>query len=268
MSETSEQFQITPEAAEVYEARFVPGIFAERVPHTLDVAGLAAGQSVLDVACGTGVVARAARDRVGPTGSVTGVDLNEAMLAVARRLAPDVDWRRGDVADLPFADSDFDAVVCQMAMMFFPDPVGALAEMARVATRGGTVAVLVPAALAASPGYSAFADVVAREAGPDAVGLVTTYFVLGDLAGLRARFTRAGLEVTAESTRTGHARFASIDEFVATEVEGSPLIERIDDATYGAIRQGCATALAGYADPSGAVAIPFDCHAVAGRPAT
>lgn len=266
MSTPTEDFQISPEAAEVYEARFVPGIFAERVPHTLDAAGVRAGQSVLDVACGTGVVARAAVDRVGPTGSVTGVDLNEAMLAVARRLAPGIDWHRGDVAALPFADHRFDAVVCQMAMMFFPDPVAALTEMARVARPGGTVAVLVPASLASSPGYSRFADVVAQHAGRDAVGLVTTYFALGDLDGLRLNFADAGLSGLEASTRAGSARFGSIDEFVATEVEGSPLIERIDDATYGAIRRDCAAELAEFVvGDDGAVAVPFDCHAVAGR---
>ena len=266
MSTPTEDFQVSPEAAEVYEARFVPGIFAERAPHTLDAARVGTGQAVLDVACGTGVVARAAVERVGPSGSVTGVDLNEAMLTVARRLAPAVDWHRGDVAALPFDDDRFDAVVCQMAMMFFPDPVAALTEMARVARPGGTVAVLVPASVASSPGYSRFADVVARHAGRDAVELVSTYFALGDLDRLRRHCADAGLDRLDASTRTGHARFGSVDEFVATEVEGSPLIERIDDATYGAIRRDCAVDLAEFVvDDDGAVAIPFDCHAVSGR---
>ena len=268
MAETQETFQISREAAEVYEARFVPGIFAERVPHTLDAGGVGPGHDVLDVACGTGIVARSARERVGPDGSVTGVDLNEPMLAVARRLAPDVDWHQGDAAALPFDDARFDVVVCQMALMFFPDPVVALREMARVARPGGTVAVVVPASLDASPGYSAFAAVVAEVAGADAVGLVSSYFALGDLDHLRALLEAAGLEVTGTSTRTGHARFGSVDEFVATEVEGSPLIERIDDDAYAAIRRGCVDALAPYTDASGAVAIPFDCHGVAGRRAT
>jgi ubiquinone/menaquinone biosynthesis C-methylase UbiE len=266
MSTPAEDFQITADAAEVYEAQFVPGIFAERVPHTLDAAGVRAGQSVLDVACGTGVVARAAVDRVGPTGSVTGVDLNEAMLAVARRLAPGIEWHQGDAAALPFEDDRFDAVVCQMALMFFPDPVAALSEMARVARPGATVAAVVPASLASSPGYSSFAEVVARHAGRDAVGLVTSYFALGDLDGLRAMFTEAGLTELESSTRTGHARFGSIDDYVATEVEGSPLVERIDDDTYRAIRVDCVRELSEYVvGDDGAVAVPFDCHAVAGR---
>ncbi len=266
--DTTETFRISAEAAEVYQTRFVPGIFEERVPHLLDVAGVAPGQSVLDVGCGTGVAARGAAQRVGSTGSVAGVDLNDAMLAVARRLSPDIDWRQGDAAALPYPDDGFDAVVCQMAMMFFPDPAGALAEMARVARPGGTVAVLVPAPLASSPGYSSFAAVVARHAGPDAVALISTYFELGDLDGLRSLFAGAGLDVTTTITRPGHARFDSVDQFVATEVEGSPLFERIDDATYQAIRTDSRTELAGFTDDSGRAAVPFDCHAVAGRAPT
>src|SRR5262245_52806720 len=99
---THETFQLTAEVAEVYEARFVPTFFAQWAPRLLDATGVTRGQQVLDVACGTGVVARAAAERVGAGGSVVGVDTSEAMLAVARRVRPDLAWRRGDAAALPF----------------------------------------------------------------------------------------------------------------------------------------------------------------------
>src|SRR4029453_8814510 len=143
---THEAFQLTAEVAEVYEARFVPAFFAQWAPRILDVTGVAGGHQVLDVACGTGVVARAAAERVGASGSVVGVDMSEAMLAVARRVRPDLPWRRGDAAALPFGDGEFDVVVCQMAMMFFPDPVRALREMSRVARPAGWVGVVVSGA--------------------------------------------------------------------------------------------------------------------------
>lgn len=95
----TETFQISPEQAEMYEAKYVPAIFAQWAPLLLDAAQVTTGQRVLDVACGTGILARSAADRVGPSGAVTGLDLNEGMLTVARRLAPDVEWRRGDAAD-------------------------------------------------------------------------------------------------------------------------------------------------------------------------
>ncbi|HYH46954.1 MAG TPA: methyltransferase domain-containing protein, partial [Thermoanaerobaculia bacterium] len=84
MTGSVETYQLSVEAAEVYEARFVPAIFAEWAPHLVEAAGVVGGQAVLDVACGTGVVARAARGVVGSGIRVVGVDLNPAMLEVAR----------------------------------------------------------------------------------------------------------------------------------------------------------------------------------------
>src|SRR5688572_24257902 len=105
---TTETFQITSEQAELYEERFVPALFAHWVAPVLDAAGVRAGQDVLDVACGTGIVTRHAAERVGPTGHVVGLDLNPAMLAVASRRRPEITWQQGDVAALPFDDDSFD----------------------------------------------------------------------------------------------------------------------------------------------------------------
>ena len=179
-TEPSESFQIPLEAAEAYEATFVPAFFAQWAPILCDTAAIGVGQKVLDVACGTGIVARTAAERAGAA-HVVGVDLNQAMLTVARRVRGDIDWRQGDVAALPLADRSFDAVLCQMALMFFPDRIGALREMARVATATGTVAVLVPASLDAQPAYGPFVDMAAQHAGREARSLLNTYFTCGDL---------------------------------------------------------------------------------------
>ena len=131
-STSSESFQIPLEAAELYESAFVPGFFAQWSPTLCEMAGVRAGASVLDVACGTGIAARTAADRVGPGGKVVGVDLNRSMLAVAERVRPDIEWREADARSLPIGDNAFDVVLCQMAMMFFPDRERAVADMARV----------------------------------------------------------------------------------------------------------------------------------------
>src|SRR4030095_9389410 len=108
-----------------------------------------------------------------------GVDVNPAMLSVARRVRPEIDWREGDAASLPFPDDSFDVVLCQMALMFFPDRVQALREMARVVTERGTVGVVVPAVLASQPAYAPFVEMAARHAGPDAIALLGAYFACG-----------------------------------------------------------------------------------------
>jgi ubiquinone/menaquinone biosynthesis C-methylase UbiE len=90
---TTETFQVSLDSAEAYESVFVPALFEPWARMLVDAAGVGAGDRILDVACGTGIVARIAADRVGAGGSVVGIDRNPAMLAVARRLRPDIEWR-------------------------------------------------------------------------------------------------------------------------------------------------------------------------------
>jgi ubiquinone/menaquinone biosynthesis C-methylase UbiE len=263
----TETFQIPIEVAELYETKFVPALFAEWAPRLTEIAGVKAGDQVMDVACGTGIVARTAADIVGTDGRVVGVDLNEAMLAVAARVRPELEWRQGDATRLPFADSEFDAVVCQMALMFFPDRERALGEMGRVVKPNGTVAVCVPASLDAQPAYGPFVEMAARHAGPEAVSLLSTYWACGDLDQLTALFESAGLRVTQTSTVAGVARFASPEELVATEVESTPLVERISDQVYARIKSEAREVLQSYVTTAGTLDAPLVSHLVAARPA-
>ena len=142
-----EPWQLTAEAAELYEryvARYILGPWA---PSLVGAARVAAGERVLDVACGTGVVARAAAKRVGPAGRVIGVDLNPGMIAVARSLpapigAP-IEWLERSALDLRLEDAGIDAVLCQQGLQFFPDKALALREMRRVLGHGGRLALSV-----------------------------------------------------------------------------------------------------------------------------
>jgi SAM-dependent methyltransferase len=219
--------------------------------------GLEPGQTVLDVACGTGILARTAADRIGPTGKVIGLDINEGMLTVARRVRPDLEWRQGDAADLPFPDDWFDAVLCQSALMFFPDRARALREMARVVAAGGTVAVQVWDRMEAQAGWAPLYDVLARHAGPEAIRLQDTYWALGDLDLLSSLFGAAGLRMGATRARVGTARFDSSDEAVATEVEGGPLRDRLGDEVYRRILEESRQALAPFATDGGRLEIPI-----------
>jgi SAM-dependent methyltransferase len=262
---TGETYQIPTEAAEIYESKFVPALFGEWAPLLVELAGVTAGQAVLDVACGTGVVARAAADSVGPSGRVVGVDLNPAMLAVARRLRSDLEWRQADAGALELPDASFDVVLCQSGLMFVSDVVRALREMARVVRPGGTVGVQVWERRESQPGYAPLIEAAARHAGPDAVGLLSTYFSLGDLDEFATRFAAAGLEITATRTREGAVRLPSLDAFVTVEVEGSPLVERITPEEYASIRADAVRDLAAYAAADGTAAVPIWGHVVIAR---
>jgi ubiquinone/menaquinone biosynthesis C-methylase UbiE len=265
MRSAPETFQLSIAAAEAYESRFVPALFAEWAPCLVELAGVAPGQAVLDVACGTGIVARTAADVLKEQGRVVGLDLNDAMLTVARRVRPQIEWRQGDAATLPFPDGSFDTVLCQMALMFFPDRARALEEMRRVVTPGGTVAVVVPGRLSSQPAYGPFVAMTARHAGPEAVSLLSTYWACGDLDELTALVESAGLDVVRTRTRLGTARFESIDAFVATEVEGTPLIDRISKDVYARIREDAREVLGPFTTPAGRVEAPLEGHLVAAR---
>jgi SAM-dependent methyltransferase len=168
------------DAATAYEEFFVPALFQERAPRVVAAAQLQPGQRVLDVACGTGVLAREAAACVGAAGAVVGLDPNPGMLTVARWLAPGVEWWEGTAEALPYPDRFFDAVVSQFGLMFFTDRRQALREMLRALVPGGHLAVAVWDSLANTPAYAAEVAVIERLAGQRAADALRAPFVLGD----------------------------------------------------------------------------------------
>lgn len=278
MSTETETFDIPIEVAEAYERQFVPAIFAEWAPIILDAADVTAacppGTAVLDVGCGTGIVARTARRLVGPEVAITGVDLNPSMLTVAARTAEAedlsaIDWRQADVAALPFDDASFDVAVSQMAAMFFPDLRAALAEMARVVRPGGTLAWVVPASLHEQPAYGPFADAAAAHVDADSRHLLAgVYWNRGDRQAFAADVEGVGLEPTAVRARAGTARFASPADFVDVEIGSTPLAGRIGPDARAAIAADIAVRLADFVRPGEPFDIPLVCNVIAARKPT
>ncbi|RZL94713.1 MAG: methyltransferase domain-containing protein [Variovorax sp.] len=203
--------------AEIYDAHFVPALFQQWGPVIARAAGVERGQRVLDVACGTGVLACAAAELAGAEGQVTGLDANPQMLAVARRKSTRIDWVDGRAESLPFPDAAFDAVVSQFGMMFFDDRPAALREMLRVLRPGGRFAVAVCDSLDHSPGYAAFAGLLQRLFGDAIADAFRAPFALGDVALLRSLCEQAGVVGARVTQHMGTVRFASIAALVSTE---------------------------------------------------
>ena len=253
-------------AARAYESLHVPALFGEWADPVLDAAGVGRGHRVLDVACGTGILARTARKRVGD-GEVSGVDPSPGMLAVAHELDPGTSWWLGRAEELPFPDDIFDAVVCQFGMMFFSDRVQAVQEMVRVLRPGGRLAVAVWDALDRSPAYSRAVALLDREAGPRAADALRAPFVLGDASGLARVFREAGVPEPRIETRTGTARFPGIRPMMEADLRGwlPAMGVELPEDRIQVILAAAQRELGEFALPSGEMRFPAPGHIASAR---
>lgn len=261
----SQALQSQIDGAEAYERLMVPALFAPWAPKVCRLAQLVPGDSVLDLACGTGVLAREAVRHVGP-GRVGGVDRNPGMLEVARRLAPEVEWHQASAESLPFPDDSFDAVVSQFGLMFFADRQAALQETLRVLKPGGRFVFAVWDDLAANPAYAAEVAVVRSIAGDRAADPIEAPFQLGDADRLRAIFHDAGMSTVNVTTERDSGRFPGIRVMVEADLRGwLPVVGVIlSEDEIDAIVVECERHLAEYVDAAGAVAFPTSAHIVHG----
>ncbi|MGH8925628.1 MAG: class I SAM-dependent methyltransferase [Acidimicrobiia bacterium] len=257
-----------PEAAEWYERGKESWLLEDLAKFLSDAAKVGTGDRVLDVGCGTGVVARECARRVGEEGNVAGIDISEEMLAVARRIAPELDWYLGDAVELPFPDGAFDRAVSQFALMFFPDREKALTEMWRVLRPGGTLAVGVPGGI--PPAYQRLAELASRNLDSDASHIIESRFVLGHPGKLKRIFSGAGLEAITLETVEGVQRFRSPAVFVEMEVRAtSRLAARFDDTSVAAFATDVEAAIQDHLTGDGEVEIPVSAHIVtAAKPST
>jgi len=264
--ETRDQGQVTRSAAGVYEEFFLPALFQEWAGRVADAAGIHPGGQrvlrVLDVGCGTGVLAREIASRLGSACSVVGLDRNEAMLEVARQKAPDIEWKHGRAEALPFDRAAFDAVVSQFGLMYFDGRIAAIQEMIRVLCPGGRLAVAVWGSLERTPGYAALAGLLRRLFGAQAAESLVAPFELGDPARLQRLFAEAGFPEVQIASLEGTARFPSIEAWMYTEIRGWTLADRIDDEQFDRLLAEAQTSLGQFITPDGRVEFPEPAHIV------
>jgi ubiquinone/menaquinone biosynthesis C-methylase UbiE len=257
------------EAAELYERYVARYILEPWAPLLVDAAAVAEGERVLDVACGTGVVARAAAQRVGSDGRVVGVDLNPAMISVARSLpGPDgaaIEWLERDALDLQFADGNFDVVLCQQGLQFFSDKAAALKEMRRVLKRGGRLALSVWA----NPGLynSAVGEALARFVSNE----TAIRFCASRQAPTREEIQHLAMEAGFSAVEVGirriNARLPRLDDFTLDHLAATPVapvIAAADPETRNKIGASVMSRLQRYADGDG-VTYPEEAHVLTAR---
>ena len=179
----------TPGFAETYERVLVPAIFDHWAAEILERARpIGPSDRVLDLGCGTGIIARKLHQRLGGGGRITGADASADMIAMARSLAPDLTWRQGNATELPFADASFELVLCQQMLQFVPDPVVALREVRRVLVPGGRLVLATWRARHEQPLYELLGQIAERHLGTPN----EKRFALGDESHLHELLAAAG----------------------------------------------------------------------------
>jgi ubiquinone/menaquinone biosynthesis C-methylase UbiE len=227
----TERWQLSAAAAANYERYQVPSVFEPLAGMFLQRVALRPGERVLDVACGTGIVTRLAAPILGGGGSIVGVDLNGDMLDVARENASAVgarvDWHQGDATSLPFADAEFDVVLCQQGLQFLPDKPAALAEMHRVLKPEGLLGVCVWCAIEHSPLHAAIAKWIACHISRDVADRFSAPFSLGKPGSLRSAIGTAGFEAAEIYVDTVTRRLLPAEKSVPGLLASTPIADDI-----------------------------------------
>jgi ubiquinone/menaquinone biosynthesis C-methylase UbiE len=263
-----ERWQMTGSGPEAYERHLVPAIFAPWATLLLELARLQPGERVLDAACGTGVVARAARSRVGAAGTVTGVDLNPGMLEVARAVAGEagqsIAWREGNLEALPFADGAFDVVLCQQGLQFCPDKAAAVFELRRVLRAGGRLVLSVWRDIRHFPYILAVTAALADHVSAEASQRMSAPCSFGDADALRAVLKQGGFKDVQVRIDVLPMRVASLDPFLPGQFVASPIaadIGALHERARAAFFADIERRLLPYMDDAG-LAVPFEAHSV------
>lgn len=217
----AEELTYKDEAAAGYDRGFAH-VTNHSVPFLLRAAHIAPGMRVLDIATGTGLFAQAALSVVGPTGHITAADISSAMVERARaglRHAKNASIAVEDGQALSFLDGSFDAVVCSLGLMFFPDPQCGLAEFHRVLRPGGRAAVSV--ATVPERSYNTRINLAIARYMPTLAEATARVFSLGDKTKLRSLFEAAGFRDVEMATETHRFVLPSFDAYFEPFEQGA-----------------------------------------------
>ena len=226
-------WQLEGSAAELYQRYLVPGITSKWAADLVHRAQLLAHEKVLDVACGTGIVARLAAKKVA-SGRVTGLDLNAGMLAVARGVLTEgapIDWMEGSALDLPFPSGHFDAVLCQLGLQFFPDQPKALRQMRRVVREPGRVALNVYSPIERTPGANAFVHALDEVLGPQASRIKRGEHSFTNPLQLENLLRDAGFNTVEVQTVAQTIAFPSVLDYVRFQLLATPMTVLLKEKT-------------------------------------
>lgn len=265
---TSTQWQLARAAAEQYQAVLTPAILGPFARALTRFAALRPGERVLDVGCGTGAAARAAAAVVGPSGHVTGVDVNPGMIDVARSLPPvaaaPIDWRVADATALPLQGRSVDVVLCAQTLQFLPDKEQALSEIRRVLKPGARLALSLWCDLEENPYFHVLTGTISRHLGAQTAAGLGAAFALTATDQIHDLLRRAGFGPLTMAVTRLNLHLPPAVEFIPRHIGATPMAAGFSRAPEP-LRQRVVDEVAGHLRQyhlNGQMQIPFSSHLI------
>ena len=258
----SETGQVSDEAARIYEEFYLPALFEEWSPLVVEAAQIQKGDRVIDVACGTGALAIAVSEYLGPEGSTVGIDINDGMLSIARSKSSTVEWIKAPAEALPFNDDQFNCVVSQFGLMYFENKEGAIREMVRVLQQDGLLAVVVWDTLGNNPGLAAEEHLWQQVFGGE---VDETPYRLGDKGALEKLFKSSGVNDIQITTHKGTAHYDSIENWIHTGAKGWTEDDALSDDQLKLLLKTAEQELARFRTVRGTVIFPTSAHIITAK---
>lgn len=242
MTTASTEWQLARDAARRYQRVLVPSIIGPFARELVDYAAIPLRARVIDLGCGTGIAGRRAAEAVGPAGSVTGVDNNPGMIAVANSLPPPdgatVRWVEASASDLPLPPGSADFVLAAQVLQFLANPADALQQAYRVLRPKGTIALSLWCAADLNPYFDAVLAAVTRHLGPEVASELGAAFRLPEEGPVRQMLTEAGFVSVRATTCRLDLDLPAPGAFVPEHIPATPMAD-----AYAAVSAGTRTAI-------------------------
>ncbi len=220
-------WQLSGDGPDAYEKYIVPAYTGAWAKEIVNRACLGVGEKILDVACGTGLVARTASEKQNSSDLIYGIDVNEVMVKKAREIEANINWHHSDVTDMPFPDNKFDVIFCQQGLQYFPDSSLALKEMKRVLIENGRILLSVWRPIEYSPFYESLCKVLEKYINAKAASMLSGAFSFGDDKKLKTIFANAGFSSININIVVKQMSYSPFEEFVMGGIMATPFFKDI-----------------------------------------
>ena len=243
--------EISDDLVRVHEQYLVPAIYAQWAGRVAEIAEIDVGHHLLDVACGTGTLARAAQLEAGLAGQVIGLDASELMLESAHRQSPGINWQIGDATAMPFEKNRFDRVLCQFSLMFIANRIATIKEMRRVCKTDGLVVVATWGPLHTGGAFDTLIKLVNQYCGSHTAMKLSSPWSLGKPGVMDSLLLSSGVNEYECHERFGQARYPSMRAFIEAHLRLAGEFDNLSEQNYQQLLSAADTQLHQFLIPDG-----------------